>query len=237
MSDPQADEAFRRSVCTQPPGRGRVRAEADSLGEREVPLEAYWGINVSRALENFAISGRPISVYSDLIYAYACVKQAAALANGELGVLERWKADLIARACSPATLWKDLEQRHGSPEMLVEHFGMQDAAGLEQLRNRLLRATDQLAAIAVELLGEHRLDLACIVFGAVHRGGHYLWDLSQIDATGLDAAAQDRIAGALVEILQRIDQSIGRILEVIDPQATVIVFALHGMERNHGMAD
>lgn len=99
MSDPQADEAFRRSVCTQPPGRGRVRAEADSLGEREVPLDAYWGINVSRALENFAISGRPISVYSDLIYAYACVKQAAALANGELGVLERWKADLIARAC------------------------------------------------------------------------------------------------------------------------------------------
>jgi predicted AlkP superfamily phosphohydrolase/phosphomutase len=145
--------------------------------------------------------------------------------------------DLIARACSPAALWKDLERRHGSPEMLVEHFGMQDAAGLEQLRARLLRSTDQLAAIAVELLGERQLDLACIVFGAAHRGGHYLWDLSQIDATSLDAAAQDRIAGALVEILQRIDQSIGRILKVIDPQATVIVFALHGMERNHGMAD
>jgi len=99
MSDPQADEAFRRSVCTQPLGSGRVRSETDSLGDRQVPLEAYWGVNVSRALENFAISGRPISIYSDLIYAYACVKQAAVRANGELGVLERWKTDLIERAC------------------------------------------------------------------------------------------------------------------------------------------
>ncbi len=99
MSDPQADEAFRKSVCTRPQGSGRVRSETDSLGDREVPVEAYWGVNVSRALENFAISGRPISVYSDLIYAYACVKQAAALANADVGVLERWKAELIERAC------------------------------------------------------------------------------------------------------------------------------------------
>ena len=99
MSDPQADEAFRRSICTQPQGNGRVRAETDGLGEREVPVDAYWGVNVSRALENFAISGRPISVYSDLIYGYACVKQAAAHANADLGLLPRWKADLIERAC------------------------------------------------------------------------------------------------------------------------------------------
>jgi aspartate ammonia-lyase len=100
MSDPQADEAFRRSICTRPPGSGGVRSETDSLGDREIPIEAYWGIHVSRALENFAISGRPISVYSDLIYAYACVKQAAARANAELGELEGWKAELIDRACN-----------------------------------------------------------------------------------------------------------------------------------------
>src|SRR5262245_39104844 len=99
MSDPQADEAFRKSVCTRPQGGGRVRSETDSLGDRDVPVDAYWGVNVSRALENFAISGRPISVYSDLIYAYACVKQAAALANADVGALERWKAELIERAC------------------------------------------------------------------------------------------------------------------------------------------
>ena len=71
MNDPQADQAFGRSIRTEPPGSGEVRREADSLGTREIPVEAYWGANVSRALENFAISGRPISVYPDFIYAYA----------------------------------------------------------------------------------------------------------------------------------------------------------------------
>jgi aspartate ammonia-lyase len=76
-----------------------MRRESDSLGERQIPAEAYWGVNVSRALENFAISGRPISVYSDFVFAYACVKQAAARANAELGAIEPGKAALIERAC------------------------------------------------------------------------------------------------------------------------------------------
>ncbi|NOK16697.1 aspartate ammonia-lyase [Corallococcus carmarthensis] len=71
----------------------------DSLGSRRIPADAYWGINVSRALDNFAISGRPISVYPDLLYGYACVKQAAARANAELGVLDRTRAELIDHAC------------------------------------------------------------------------------------------------------------------------------------------
>jgi aspartate ammonia-lyase len=76
-----------------------TRVERDSLGEKEIPSDSYWGINVGRALENFSISGRPISSYPDLILAYACVKQAAARANAEIGVLDRAKADLIDRAC------------------------------------------------------------------------------------------------------------------------------------------
>src|SRR5699024_268142 len=71
----------------------------DSLGPREIPADAYWGINVSRALENFAISGRPIAIYPDLIFGLACVKQAAARANAEIGVLDRRKAEAIDRAC------------------------------------------------------------------------------------------------------------------------------------------
>jgi aspartate ammonia-lyase len=81
------------------PSGGATRTETDSLGSKEVPADAYWGINVSRALDNFAISGRPISEYPDLIFGYACVKQAAARANADIGVLERDKADLLDRAC------------------------------------------------------------------------------------------------------------------------------------------
>ncbi len=75
-----------------------MRIERDSLGELGIPDDAYWGINTARAVENFRISRREISVYSDLIVAYAQVKQAAARANLEIGVLDHERADLIDRA-------------------------------------------------------------------------------------------------------------------------------------------
>ncbi len=78
---------------------GPVRIESDSLGAREIPADAYWGVHTSRALENFQIAKRPISVYPDLIVALASVKQAAARANLETSVLDPHKAELIDRAC------------------------------------------------------------------------------------------------------------------------------------------
>jgi aspartate ammonia-lyase len=99
MADQRADIAFRGSIHTVPAVVGATRAETDSLGTERVPAAAYWGINVSRALENFAISGRPISIYPDLIFGYACVKQAAARANAEVGNLDAARAGFIDRAC------------------------------------------------------------------------------------------------------------------------------------------
>lgn len=81
------------------PADGAVRIERDSLGERDVPAEAYWGVHTSRALENFAITRRAISNYPDLIVALARVKQAAARANADLGDLDQDKARAIDAAC------------------------------------------------------------------------------------------------------------------------------------------
>lgn len=78
---------------------GPTRLESDSLGSLEIPSTAYWGIHTARALENFPITRRPISVYTDLIVALAKVKQAAARANKEIGVLDPAKADLIDQVC------------------------------------------------------------------------------------------------------------------------------------------
>ncbi|MBF4458047.1 aspartate ammonia-lyase [Pseudoclavibacter sp. RFBJ3] len=75
------------------------RVERDSLGEMRIPAGAYWGVNTARALENFSISRRQISVYPDFIVAYAQVKQAAARANLEIGVLDQERSWLIDRAC------------------------------------------------------------------------------------------------------------------------------------------
>jgi aspartate ammonia-lyase len=76
-----------------------TRIEHDLLGDRAVPADAYYGIHTLRALENFAISGTPIAIYPDLVVALACVKQAAAIANAELGLLDERRSTAIRLAC------------------------------------------------------------------------------------------------------------------------------------------
>ena len=60
---------------------GQMRSEHDLLGEREVPWEAYYGVQTLRGLGNFNISGVPLSFCPLLIEALAMVKMAAARAN------------------------------------------------------------------------------------------------------------------------------------------------------------
>ena len=93
-----------------------TRTETDSLGSMEIPADAYWGIHTARALENFPISRRPISVYADLVRALAMVKQAAARANAEIGVLDREKAALIDRA-SQLVIDGGYHDQHGAIRM------------------------------------------------------------------------------------------------------------------------
>jgi len=75
------------------------RIEVDSLGEVKVPADKYWGAQTQRSLDNFPI-GRPRDLMPmEIIYSYAILKKAAALANAELGVLPQEKANVIAQVC------------------------------------------------------------------------------------------------------------------------------------------
>ena len=76
-----------------------TRTEHDLLGDRAIPAVAYYGVHTLRALENFEITGTPISIYPDLVVALACIKQAAALTNNELKLLDDEKTAAIVKAC------------------------------------------------------------------------------------------------------------------------------------------
>lgn len=78
---------------------GRTRLEHDLLGDRNVPYEYYYGVQTLRAIENFNISGVTLSFYPQVIDALAIVKQAAAEANFELGLLPVEVKDAIVQAC------------------------------------------------------------------------------------------------------------------------------------------
>jgi signal transduction histidine kinase len=78
---------------------GRTRMEHDLLGDREVPAEAYYGVQTLRAIENFNISGVTINFYPLFITSLAMVKMAAARANNELGLLSNTITSAIEEAC------------------------------------------------------------------------------------------------------------------------------------------
>lgn len=77
-----------------------MRTEKDSIGEKEIPDNAYYGIQTLRAIENFPISG--LKAHRLLIKAYALIKKACALSNLELGLLPCKKADAIVKAAQEA---------------------------------------------------------------------------------------------------------------------------------------
>jgi aspartate ammonia-lyase len=136
-------------------GGARTRVEHDLLGERAVPADALYGVQTLRALENFPITGVPLREFPALIEALASVKEAAALANAELGLLPRQVCDFIVRACG--------EIRAGRHH---EHFlvdMIQGGAGTSTNMN----ANEVIANRALELSGHEKGD-----YQFVHPNNH-----------------------------------------------------------------
>src|SRR3954468_4422103 len=77
----------------------QTRTEKDLLGEKQIPADAYYGVQTLRALENFQISGVKTNFYPDYVKAYAIVKLAAARANTEVGRMKKDRMDAIEKAC------------------------------------------------------------------------------------------------------------------------------------------
>jgi aspartate ammonia-lyase len=77
----------------------QVRKESDLLGEKDIPANAYYGVQTARALENFMVSGVTTQFYPDYVKAYAIVKLAAARANTDVGRMSADKLAAIEKAC------------------------------------------------------------------------------------------------------------------------------------------
>ena len=91
-----------------------TRTEKDSLGTKEIPANVYYGIQTARAVDNFPISG--MRAHPTLIRAFGMVKQAAAEANKELGLLDEKLANAIIQAA------KEVYQGKWDKEFVVDVF-------------------------------------------------------------------------------------------------------------------
>ena len=86
------------------------RLEHDFLGELTIDDSVYYGVQTLRAMNNFHISGTPLSQFPEMIWALACVKKACALANMELQVLPRDIGIAICAACDRILAGNMLDQ-------------------------------------------------------------------------------------------------------------------------------
>jgi len=120
------------------------RTEKDFLGEKQVPADAYYGVQTLRGKENFHITGVPMSAEPNFVKAFGYVKKAAAMANRDLGVLERRIADAIIKACDRLIAGEMLDQ-------FITDF-IQGGAGTSTNMN----ANEVIANLALESLGHRK---------------------------------------------------------------------------------
>ncbi len=123
---------------------GQFRTEKDLLGEKQIPADAYYGVQTARALENFQVSGVKTSFYPDYVRAFAMVKMAAARANTDVGRMPKDKLSKIEKACQAVIEGKYHEH------FLVDLY--QGGAGTSANMN----ANEVLANIALELAGHKK---------------------------------------------------------------------------------
>lgn len=168
-----------------------TRVEHDSLGNKEIPQDAYYGVQTQRAVDNFQITGVRISTFPHLIRALAVVKKAAAHANMDLGVLPRPIGEAISRACDELIAGK-----HHS-DFVVDLI--QGGAGTSTNMN----ANEVIANIALELLGKKRGQ-----YEFCHPNDHVNLSQSTNDAypTALRLAVHAQL-GELIDAMQKLTDS------------------------------
>lgn len=126
---------------TQQPG-SKFRVEHDSMGERQIPGDAYYGIQTLRATENFSVSGiKPLPTYID---ACVLIKKATAMINGELGCIPQEISQAIVQAADEVLTGKFRDQ------FVVDIY--QAGAGTSHHMN----VNEVLSNRALEILGDQK---------------------------------------------------------------------------------
>ena len=169
-----------------------TRVETDSMGPVEVPAEALWGAQTQRSLHNFAIAADRMP--AELIHALARIKQAAAITNARLGVLDAERRDCIVGAATAVA-----EGRHD------EQFPLrvwQTGSGTQTNMNLNEVISNLAAQAAGEPLGSHK---------PVHPNDHVNRSQSTNDAfpAAIHVAAAQGISHRLLPELQRLTNAFG----------------------------
>jgi predicted AlkP superfamily phosphohydrolase/phosphomutase len=142
---------------------------------------------------------------------------------------------LLPEWARPNASGRALRRALGRAGRVDEVFGRPQAARLLHARRELTEAPGRLAAGVEHFLGQLEFDFVWVTFAAAHWAGHMLWDPGQVLGLAGDDAA--RLSGAIVEVYERIDAALGRILARLPPGSDVMVLSPKGMGPNAARVD
>jgi len=167
----------------------QTRTEKDLLGEKQIPADAYYGVQTARALENFKLSGVLINHYPGFVEAWAIVKLAAARANTEVGAMKPERLAAIEKATAAIREGKYHDQ------FIVDWY--QGGAGTSTNMN----ANEVIANVGLELTG--------------HKKGEYQF-LEPHDDLNMSQSTNDSYPTALkVAFLLRNDRLIDELQKLV----------------------
>jgi predicted AlkP superfamily phosphohydrolase/phosphomutase len=141
-------------------------------------------------------------------------------------------APQTAPSSRPDELLEELIRRHGRhPAFDRDHASFWNPVAMARLERKLRKGIERRVAICLDLIERDRWDLFLTAFGEPHSAGHYLWHLSE-ESHPLHSLLGKRGTDPMLEILREIDRGIGRIVESMSDDATIVLFSPHGMESN-----
>jgi len=178
------------ALAAAPKGKkAATRTEHDLLGDKQIPADAYYGVQAARGMENFQLSGVLINHYPGFVEAWAIVKLAAARANTEVGAMKPERLAGIEKACQAVLDGKYHDQ------FVVDWY--QGGAGTSTNMN----ANEVLANIGLEMMG--------------HKKGEYQY-LEPHDDLNMSQSTNDSYPTAIkVAVLLRNDKLIEELQQLV----------------------
>jgi predicted AlkP superfamily phosphohydrolase/phosphomutase len=138
---------------------------------------------------------------------------------------------LAPPASHPPEIIDWINQEFGQPNLSDEFFELQPVATLLRSRDEIIHTTHHVAKVAEALMRNEKWDLFIVGFGAPHRAGHQLWDLSGTMGEAEPNEIED-FSNALRDVYVACDTAVGRLVNQAGDDVTIFVFSLHGMGAN-----
>jgi predicted AlkP superfamily phosphohydrolase/phosphomutase len=193
------------------------------LHPNEVPIEPLWR-TLSRAGKQVAVIDIPYAFMEDSLNGVQVADWLCHVKTIDQGL-----------STIPSSLAEDIRAKYGTSPFPSEDpcptnpFDVSSASGVADLRDRLIRGIQWKTDFLTNLLGMRQWDLFLSVFTEAHDVGHKLWHIHDPLHEQHDSRIAQQLGDPLRDVYTALDEAVGRLLAMTDPDSTVIIYCSHGI--------